>query len=275
MTTKSMGTEGFRWFVGIVENRDDPEQLGRVQVRAYGFHGDSVDTPTKDLQWAVSMMPVTTSGSKQVGVSPTGIQVGSTVIGFFMDGNEMQIPVIMGTLYGAPDNINDISKLALGAMSLNKVQLGTEPPSAYSAIYPYNKVMQSESGHVIEVDDTPNYERLHVYHRTGTYMEVDAKGQRVNKIVGDDFEIIQKNKTVYVQGNMSVVVKGNVDIQVDGSYNLDVKGPITIQGSTINLNNGTMGAARIGDSTLDDDTEKNGPDTGEIKSGSGTVIIGG
>ena len=43
------------------------------------------------------------------------------------------------------------------------------PDSLYGAVYPYNHVHLSESGHLTEVDDTPNNERLHRYHRTGTY----------------------------------------------------------------------------------------------------------
>ena len=275
MTTKSLGTEGFRWFVGIVEDRNDPEQLGRVRARAYGFHGDKVDTPTEHLPWAVIMSSPTSASSLGVGISPTGIQVGSTVLGFFMDGNEMQIPVIMGTIAGKPNGKHDVSPLARGQQITNKQILGPEPSSPYGAKYPYNKVMQSESGHAIEIDDTPNNERLHTYHKAGTYSEIGPDGTRVNKIVADDFEIIQKNKTVFVQGNVNIVVKGNVQIDVDGSYDLNVAGPITINGSTVNINDGTNGAARINDTTLDDDSETNGADTGVIQTGSATVFIGG
>ena len=33
-----MGLDGFIWFVGVVENRNDPAELGRVQVRCLGYH---------------------------------------------------------------------------------------------------------------------------------------------------------------------------------------------------------------------------------------------
>jgi len=35
MTTHTMGEEGFRWFFGIVEDREDPKKIGRVRVRIY------------------------------------------------------------------------------------------------------------------------------------------------------------------------------------------------------------------------------------------------
>ncbi|HET8688098.1 MAG TPA: hypothetical protein VFM18_15795, partial [Methanosarcina sp.] len=44
-----------------------------------------------------------------------------------------------------------------------------EQLSPYNATYPNNKVYESPTGHVIEIDDTPNSERLHVYHKSGSY----------------------------------------------------------------------------------------------------------
>jgi hypothetical protein len=261
MTTKTIGEEGFRWFVGIVEDRDDPEKLGRVRARAYNIHGTKVEAPTDTLPWAPILMPGYSASLNQVGVSSTGLQVGSTVFGFFMDGNETTMPIIFGVLPG----IGDLSPLAAGNQSLNKAQTGPEPVSAFNAKYPFNKVFQSESGHVVEIDDTPNFERLHTYHRTGTYSEIDETGRRVNKIVGDDFEIVEKNQTVYINGN--------VNIQVKGSYSLNVDGPITINGSTINLNQGSQGAARVGD-TADTQDVGGAVGTNVIESGSGTVFIG-
>lgn len=259
MTTEALGQEGFRWFIGVVEDREDPKKLGRVKVRAHGIHGNNVEAPTDMLPWATFLMPAMSASLKRVGISPTGVQVGSTVIGFFMDGQEATIPVIMGVLPG----IDDIPLTATGQQSLNKNRLGPEPESAFNARYPYNKVLQTESGHLIEIDDTPNYERLHTYHRSGTYTEIDKDGNRVNKIVGNDFEIVQKNQTVYIQGN--------VNLQVKGSYTLNVDGPVVINGSTVNINQGTKGAARQGDLVVNDDNAGNQP----IDQGSSTVFIGG
>lgn len=268
MTTKAVGEEGFRWFIGVVEDRDDPEQQGRVRVRIYNVHGDVVETPKNTLPWALILMPGYSASLNQVGVSATGLQIGSTVIGFFMDGNDTTMPIIFGVMPGK----NDISKLAIGQNNLNKQLLGPEPQSAFRAKYPYNKVSQSESGHVVEIDDTPNFERLHTFHKSGTYSEVDQTGRRVNKIVGDDYEIVQKNKTVYINGNVNIKVKGN--------YTLDVDGDVIINGRTVNINRGTQGAARIGDTadTGDDGTgghfDTNSAGTNIIETGSHTVFIG-
>lgn len=64
-----------------------------------------------------------------------------------------------------------------------------DPSTVYGAVYPYNKVMASESGHVIEVDDTPNYERIHTFHRSGTFDEMQPSGDRVMKTIGDSYRI--------------------------------------------------------------------------------------
>ena len=283
MTTKTLGAEGFFWWFGVVEDRDDPQKLGRVKVRVHNFHGDKVETPTDDLQWAFIIMQPTSASYKKTGLSPTGLMVGTTVFGFFADGGQGQMPMILGSLPGIEDQDpakHDVTLLARETNPLNKNTVGPEPASAYSTVYPYNRVYQSESGHVVEFDDTPNRERIHVFHRTGTYMEINQEGRRVNKIVDNDIEVVLKDKTVYIQGNAKVEVKGNVDIKVDGNYTLNVTGDIVINGKTINMNRGTMGAARIGDTadTGDDGTgshfDTNSSGTNVIESGSGTVFIG-
>ena len=103
-----MGLDGFVWFVGVVENRNDPAKLGRVQVRCLGYHTeDLVDIPSKDLPWAHVMHPVTDPSMQGLGNSPTFLVEGSWVVGFFRDANEKQQPIIIGSLPGVPQNKAD------------------------------------------------------------------------------------------------------------------------------------------------------------------------
>ena len=51
-----------------------------------------------------------------------------------------------------------------------------QPSIPYAAVYPYNHVFESESGHVMEIDDTKDNERLFTQHRTGTSQEIDKDG---------------------------------------------------------------------------------------------------
>ena len=97
------GRDGFIWFTGVVEDRDDPEKLGRVRVRCVGYHtNDTNKIPTADLPWAWVMMPTTTSSMGGLGEGMPFIVEGSWVIGFWRDALTMQEPVVIGTLPGIP-----------------------------------------------------------------------------------------------------------------------------------------------------------------------------
>jgi hypothetical protein len=96
-----LGTDGFTWFVGIVEDRNDPLKVGRVRVRCFGWHtSDSTELSKDALPWAQVMMPATSASTSGIGSSPTGLAEGSWVVGFFMDGRRAQMPMIMGTFHG-------------------------------------------------------------------------------------------------------------------------------------------------------------------------------
>ena len=101
-----MGQNGFQWFVGVVEDRQDPKRLGRVRVRCLGHHTeDNIQLPTTDLPWAHPMNPITSATVSGVGQTPLGVVEGTWVVGFFQDGAEAQQPIIMGTLPGIPDRL--------------------------------------------------------------------------------------------------------------------------------------------------------------------------
>lgn len=92
-----MGTNGMVWFIGIVEDINDPLQLGRVKVRCFGYHTDNkVELPTEALPWAIHVKPVTTGSYR----SPTGIALNTTVLGVFADGAVGQYPIILGSVSG-------------------------------------------------------------------------------------------------------------------------------------------------------------------------------
>jgi hypothetical protein len=236
MTTRELGAEGFKWFFGFVEDVNDPENLGMIRVRVPHLHGNM---PVDELPWATLVMPPHSASLREVGISPTGIDVGAMVFGFFADGNEQNIPVIIGTINKINENDknkHDVSRLARGENTLVKKLLGPEPPSAYKAKYPHNKTYTTKSGHAVEIDDTPGQERIHVYHKSGTYVEINKDGRMVTKVQGDDYDVVVKNKEVYVGGNVKVTVKGNVDITVDGTYNVTSSGNMKFSAPKIDLN---------------------------------------
>ena len=94
-----LGKSGFVWWIGVVENRSDPLGLGRCQCRIFGFHGDfsdesKIDIPSEDLPWALAMLPLNNSKSFSVPM------LGDWIVGFFLDGESAQFPVMMGVLPG-------------------------------------------------------------------------------------------------------------------------------------------------------------------------------
>ena len=103
-----------------------------------------------------------------------------------------------------------------------------EPESAYRGAYPYNKVTQTESGHIIEVDDTPGSERLHIYHRSGTYIEIDANGSVVRRTRGSSYEIIDRNGKISIAGRADISVNGACNIFVGNDANIEVEGDTNI-----------------------------------------------
>ena len=281
----------FIHFTGIVEDRQDPHQAGRVRVRCLGFHSENKTAlPTADLPWAQPLLPTTASGISGLGTSPTFLVNGTWVFGFFRDGETMQQPVVLGTLPGKPTEYSsrwydkafydgqgiypkyigesDMNRLATGQPSLvNEIRNATsisnvatadfdattaaddseikqsdtttfsQPSSGYNATYPYNKVYETESGHIQEFDDTPTRERIHTRHKTGTSLEWLANGDQVNLIkkdnhqytIGHDYHYIEGNSDITIDGRHKVYINksgaenNHYDIQIGAKANINIQ----------------------------------------------------
>jgi len=101
-----------------------------------------------------------------------------------------------------------------------------QSPVPYNSLYPYNHVFMSESGHVMEFDDTPNSERVHIYHKSGTYTEIDSNGTEVKRIVGDKYEVLERNGHLYVKGTADVTIDGNHNVKINNALNVEVIGDV-------------------------------------------------
>ena len=102
--TNYMGHDGFIWFIGVVEDRNDPLELGRVRVRCLGYHTEDLNSiPTSSLPWAHVMHPTTDPAMHGMGNTPSFLVEGAWVCGFFRDADDKQQPVIIGTLPGIPE----------------------------------------------------------------------------------------------------------------------------------------------------------------------------
>ena len=292
-----MGKDGFQWFVGVVEDRQDPKKVGRVRVRCLGYHSENIsDLPTNRLPWAHPMNPVTSATVSGVGQTPLGAVEGTWVVGFFQDGADAQQPIIIGTLPGVPsslptkgagkgfqDRLNanypkytetDMNRLAvndsdnphpslsirqadrttnIGRADFNPIDIGranapaarslpgddgtnfNEPETTYKTIYPNNHVYESEAGHIVEFDDTPNSERIHERHSTGTGYEINEFGDKVQRVKRDNYEIISNDHFAHIKGTHNTTVDGGVRVFVNANGTADSNYTIQV-GSNANVN---------------------------------------
>ena len=104
--TDYLGRDGYTWWVGEVEDIEDPSQIGRVRVRILGWYtgnseGDAYlkEVPRETLPWATCLLPCDQPQIKSAGTA-TELQVGAWVLGFFLDGEEAQLPCVLGAFRG-------------------------------------------------------------------------------------------------------------------------------------------------------------------------------
>ena len=334
MNNYHIGQDGFVWFTGVVEDRDDPEKLGRVRVRAVGYHTDNLDEiPTKDLPWSWVLNTVHTS-MNGLGHTPPFLVEGTWVVGFFRDPPLLQEQVIFGTLPGIPSETpthekgfndprseestqseeaykykpdygpypirtsdSDVNRLAkndsenihpeieerdtsftenvpiandekilgdsdatvntsavhIGRIATNVDLTATQwkepvttdisirgalasgrnpetkedrvaPYNRRNTEYPYNHVLETESGHIQEFDDTPFAERIYEKHRSGTFYEIDADGNKVTRVVGQNYEIVAGNEFVNIKGDVNLTIDSNCKTYIKGDWNIQVDG---------------------------------------------------
>ena len=287
---KFIGLGGFLWFSGVVEDRNDPNKVGRVRVRALGHHtSNKTILPTADLPWAHTMLPSTSAGISGLGQSATGLVEGSWVLGYFRDGNERQEMIIMGTLPGVPAELSqssgfydpngiypkykdepDTNRLAVNnidkphlaltlrtATRINGIATADfnafpnadgssviasdgdtfdQPAIPYNASYPYNNVFESESGHLMEYDDTLSNERIHQRHRTGTSYEIDSQGNKVEIIKGESYRLLSNKEQVQITGNSDITIDGRHKLYINKSNTANNHYDIQIgAGASINI----------------------------------------
>jgi hypothetical protein len=106
-----LGRDGFRWFVGQVvayqksDVNENPDAKGgyRCKVRILGHHPSNNTIRDENLPWAHVLVPLNMgSGNANTGVSFNS-QGGEIVIGFFLDGDDGQQPIVIGSFFTGSD----------------------------------------------------------------------------------------------------------------------------------------------------------------------------
>lgn len=332
-----MGLNNFVWWFGVVENRIDPLNLGRCQVRCFGWHTEDINQiPLADLPWAHPIVPFGVNNVHP----PTE---GSMVFGFFADGQEGRYPILMGTVPGIPtelrnpnsgfadpwtaaakavqafprklanskitvtgagpkiadgtplrypDVLNEpttpklarpdrveangaysgirsssianttidfqrknrvvgirsakyttASKLTTGGLkATTQYTTWDEPFPSYNAKYPFNKVTETESGHAFELDDTPQFERVQLSHRTGSTLEFLPSGSVKLKSFNNKYDVVMGDNKSYTNGAKDDVVQGSMFLRVNGKlliqcsgFEIVSDGDIDLKGNKVNI----------------------------------------
>ena len=120
-----------------------------------------------------------------------------------------------------------------------------QPTIPYQAVYPFNHVTETESGHIREYDDTSGNERIYEAHKSGTSYEIDSQGNKVDIIKGNHYTIVSSNSQAQIRGNSDVTLDGRHKVYInksgikDNHYDIQV-GPnasvnIQVDSGDINL----------------------------------------
>jgi len=257
----------FKFFVGVVEDTYDPLKINRVRVRCVGVHPESrSEVGTADLPWAPML-------STTANMSAPMLHNGDWVFGFFMDGEEAQQPVVIGSIVSKPttapnaekgfndpdgfwpqyvgegtnsrlarnENVDD--QTPIGKRKLTRIPAVTtadrrrwqEPETQYAAAYPMNKVLETESGHVLEFDDTPGRERVHIYHKSGAFIEMYPDGKVLYKAVNNSYQMTLGEHDVYASGAVNISAVGKVNVLANDGINLVSRGDISVRGKNVTI----------------------------------------
>ncbi len=202
------------------------DQLGQSDSTRVGFRDPTNSYPTNDYRGSSSINIAARGVADDVGLQPASTREAGRVVNF---------------------------PLPFGGKTFG------EPAIPAASLYPYNHVRMDRSGNMIEMDSTPNAERLNIAHRKGSYMEFGPEGDVVNKSTGDMTQISGQNlytgakgnmgfssagdfgiksgtsMAFHTDGNLSTLARGNQSQQVNGDYNLRVGGDLKIRGRNLHL----------------------------------------
>lgn len=187
--SKPLDTKFHGFYRGHVLDVLDPLQSGRVKVKVFSVY-DNV--PEEIIPWAEYADPMMTMGF----FVP---DVGDLLWVFFDNGDHMKPVYFAGAAsgkYGPPEK--------------------RESPTQY----PKNRIFKTDAGHLIEVDDTPGYNRINIEHSSGTRLTMFPDG----------------SAELLVKKNYYLNVNGDYITRVGGDHHEIVEGHTTFIADRIDLN---------------------------------------
>ena len=226
------------FYLGVIEDDKDPTFANRYRVRLIGKDDESQEKlPTNMLPWCQCLNNIASG----VGIS-TFYKKGTFVLVHLLQGLRND-PIIIGALQSTNDQNEEFSEsFSDPDKKYPREEYKNKPDTNQKAVgekYLKNYVFETESGHYVEIDDSEQDGRIHIYHRTGSLMLIDNDGNITINCVKNQTETIKDNLTINVadgntsistnSGTTSVYSKGLMTIKCDSDININ-------GGSNINLN---------------------------------------
>lgn len=205
----------FTWFIGVIEDVIDPKKRNRVKVRCFGYHTDDKGIlPVVDLPWATVMMPNTSPSVDGIGMNHQLLE-GSWVVGFFRDGPSAQDPIVMGSMASFTEEAPNTEKGFTGRFGITA---NTEDVPEEVDSFNDNQVIKTVGGHLIELDNALDAERINIKHKSGTTILIDKDG---------GIQIDAVNDIVNIDGNTTITGTLTVSEATSLQSTLDVTGAQT------------------------------------------------
>jgi len=174
-------------YKAVIEDNNDPLKIGRVKVRIWGMHtklnGKSKEFETisvEHLPWAEVMGSTAFGLISGVGVS--SVLKKGTWVWIVLEQDDPQKPIILGTVSGIigekysynngdgfcdPDAVYP-KDTYIGKSDFNLLAQGDK--------YTTMSVIETASGHTIELDDTAGQEYIKLKHKSGSKIEIGVDG---------------------------------------------------------------------------------------------------
>lgn len=253
--------------------------------------GETDGIETDNLIWSEPALPITEGSQSGFGAFSIPLK-GAHVFLFFENGNPMS-PRYFASSPGVPQNKastkegfndpdgvyptehrlkeTDYHRLMRGeteqtivkdkegklkkSISVAGGETWDEPQPMYAAEYPHNIVLATHGGVQIEIDSTPDKQRIHIYHPSNTYIEIGPKGDMVIRNDGGRYDIVMQDQKTNIDcsewhtvgksrkvkigldeikeigGNSSLQIDGNYEIKVTGDLIFSVGGNVSVKGS--------------------------------------------
>ncbi|QHJ78978.1 MAG: hypothetical protein [Caudoviricetes sp.] len=194
------GLNGFKWFEGVVEDRFDPLELGRVRVRVYGMHSalkvksKNEGIPVEELLWMTVATPTTSARMSGIGDAPVGPVEGTEVFGYFRDPG-CQIGVVVATIGGIEHKTDSSRGFSdpngqypssgyIGQQDVNKLARNNSLNDQYEPVdtgdvgkmATSNQIQDANTGVAVNPDDTP----------AGDYIADDDPNFTIEKMLAGD-----------------------------------------------------------------------------------------